>query len=542
MRNPVISKDAYRAFINILFGAALTLWVVTFLFFKNPLLGNPFEHTFPEAGGSRPLNIWAAGILYGAVLVCTYWIFTMRIAQDYRPTHLLILALDFIALSFMTGAAVSWPHVAIFNKLALTTILLLWVRFALAARTEYRTKFPTGHPCLRDWEMLHYCCVYAVCALVLSGMFISGRLGAVFESASLYYIIIGGMLLGTALTWWHSKRGLAEAEERPPRYTWEVSDVPILVPDYSAVKHGRLGEVANDVFQGERVFRRLLAQNYPPAHYHNSRVHTYRDVEVQAFIMAHHAARSNERQVRSMWVYLSHWLDDFFDTWHAVRLANMAIYDERFAIEDILGQLDHPLHRLWEAAVNETRSWLDSATWNERLFQIGMRRLMASGPLFSARCEGKHKELRAQHKEFVLKSMEKESGAKRIIAELDPIWLAYTTKVVVEIWDSFAPEGRFEASMLMNCFYAPGLLFHDARAEGEQGGEVPVSLTHDEVETALRKAATQIQALNEAEIKLAMKPVPMFITTFKKVLDKELLLPFYTQFVHDPEIKEFLPG
>jgi len=538
MRNPIISREVYRAFITIMLGAALTLWAATFLFLKNPLFGNPLAEAGIgpiEADDSRSYGVWAAGILYGVVLVCTYWIFAMRITREYRPTNVVALAWDFITLSFMTGAAVSWPHMPIFNKLTLLTLGCLFVRFALAAHTQWRRKFPRGRRQravrlrdLGDLDMLHYCSIYAICGLfLLGGVCLGGSLKHL-ESPNLYYTLIGGMIAGTLVVAWHSAKDLGEEQERPPRYTWEVSGVPVLVPDYSAVKGDNLGEVAEDIYEGECLFRSLLAQNYPPAHYHNSRVHTYRDIEVQAFIMAHHAARSNERQVRSMWVYLTHWLDDFFDTWHAVRLADMAIYDESLAIEDILGQLDHPLHRLWEAAVNETRSRLGSDTWNERLLQIGVRRLMASGPLFSARCEGKHKELRAQHKEFVLKSMEKESGAKRVIAELDPIWLAYTTKVVVEIWDSFAPEGRFETSMLMNCFYAPGLLFHDARAEGEEGGEVPVSLTHDEVETALRKVASQIQALNEAEIKLAMKPVPMFIATFK--------------FVSDPVIKRFLPS
>ena len=67
---PIVSREAYRAFASFMFAAAMIAWGGTLLGTK------PFLSGFPQG--------WhlVGGILYGAVLISFYWLYSENLAAS----------------------------------------------------------------------------------------------------------------------------------------------------------------------------------------------------------------------------------------------------------------------------------------------------------------------------------------------------------------------------------------------------------------------------------------------------------------------------
>lgn len=371
-------------------------------------------------------------------------------------------------------------------------------------------------------------------------------------SIRLYGVVIFGMFVGLVLTFCntlsHTTNEKGEIVENFGISNEKI--VPSLCPAYYKIPENAFANVAACVFKGQHSFHHLVdncQDSHPPRlPYHFSRVHAQRDVETQAFIMAYHAVDNKEIELRSMWVYLAHWFDDLFDDYYAETIANMSL-EPSFAITDVLNQLDPKLKTLWDNALVYTKN--SSSFRNEELLELGMKRLILGGPMFSSRCIRKRSIFLDIHKQLIMDNLTDDYGIKIIIREIDKLkeseltsrYLAYTAKVVVEIWDSFAVGADFNLSMLMNFFYAPGLYYHDSELEHKQDEN---SADAEEsvlvVERILNKITSLIKGLPEEKRKLAVRPVPLFVECFKPILSKFRLLQLYEAFLNDQKIKNVL--
>lgn len=528
--NAIVTREAYRTFVAFMFAAAMVGWGGTLLGLTSlepPLLeiDVPIDKTL------------VAGLLYGCVLICFYWIYSEILAVDFLPTNLALLLLDFVALSFMTGAGASWRTPFNFNVLVTITLMLLVLRFGVASRSEI--KLVRGkHLRIRDMLMTHILGVYFLCFIFLAGVVAgTGSLSSAFNRDLFYYLLMLGMLFGIIVTVVHSIRHIpirlrVHSAKQRVKPTYEP-DQPVLLPAYGVIADGRLEAVAKHVFLGEERFRYLLRSIDPewisPFNFHQSRVHSYRDVETQAFVMAHHADNVNEIELRSMWVYLAHWFDDKFDGEYAANLARGGLGKD-FNIVEVLRQLDNRFGRLWEVAVNQTAS---HHRWNRGLLETGMRRLILSGPMFSSRCDPEHDAIGRVHRDLVIENLDENYGVKQLIQNISPRYLKYTSKVVVEIWDSFNPLLDFNISMLMNLLYAPGLFYHDADAEHAYG-EIKLEPS-DEDPTKfgeiLDTAFDLIDVLPDDKRQQALKPVSMFVRSFAPIFDQRGLKGKYQRWL-----------
>lgn len=322
-----------------------------------------------------------------------------------------------------------------------------------------------------------------------------------------------------------------------------------LTPCYNLIRPDRLPIVADAILGGEVRYQELLrlSSGGGALPVNLSRVHSYRDVETQAFIMAHHVDDPNadhtfEMSLRSMWVYLTHWFDDVFDYFRPEHLASMQLQGD-FLIFDTLEKLDPRFAGLWETAIRET-SCIE--TWNRDLLELGMRRLILGGPMLSPRCQEQNAEFQSVHRMFVLEKLDgtESYGVQQLVQNIPDRHLAYTSKVVVEIWDSFSPPATFAMSLLMGLFYAPGLLKHDYRAESDLG-EISESKEDSAIayQPTLDAVADIITSLPKHEIRWIMKPVEMFVCSFRKVLiesGSDGLLSIYSGLLDHQRVKEAL--
>ncbi len=544
--DPVVSREGYGTFISIMFSAAMLFWGATFLGLKNL----PIPTSEPSVG---VINIprgeyLLAGILYGGVLISFYWLYSEKLASKSLPSNLGVLLLDFVALSFLTGAAATWRNKSSFNSLALWTLMLLSCRFLIAAlATEL---FPSSgrRPAFRQMIMCHTLLVYALCFIFIGGVSVGAAGADPQRYQRLFYMFISlGMSIGIGVTAVHSLMHAAEKSRKTAPILTHDSAQPALIPAYGTIHESEIRRVAKQVFLGEERFRRILNSDGPDwlssFQFHQSRVHTYRDVETQAFIMSHHADDDDEIELRAMWVYLAHWFDDFFDDQYVGNLANSNLQED-FNISEVLGDLDKGFKDVWSKAVNETKR---HKTWNRNrdLHETGFRRLMLSGPMFSARCRGQHDLIRQRHWDLITRKLTAAYGVRDLIYTIKKVnerYICYTSKVVVEIWDSFASGVDFNLSMLMNLFYAPGLFYHDAEAEFKQDEIVmePKDDSSNGLVDTLQAVFDCIRNLPSDKRKLALRPARMFINAFEVILETENLIKSYKDFISEQEIKDYL--
>ena len=308
---PLFSSEAYMGFVSFIFAAAAVSWGAAVLGF-NPVANRLMQPDGPsdvrvftlDYLSSLDGQILAGGALYGAVLICFYWIYAAFLTTSHIPRRPWMLPLDFVALSFMTGAASSWVDRKTFVILAGTTVILLTIRFGFAAWNE--------HSATIRWKqriMSHIVIVYALLfggfGLMLLGAYTPTRERPISESELFYYLymgILGAMALGVVVTYWHASK--ITPYVLSPALIFDVlpaseygTPLPRLVPDYGIARSDSLAKISSDVRQGETRFRSLLRlhsgkRTLAP---HLSRVHSLRDVETQAFMSDTLAAPGDTR-------------------------------------------------------------------------------------------------------------------------------------------------------------------------------------------------------------------------------------------------------
>ena len=435
----------------------------------------------------------------------------------------------------MAGAASKWRDEEIFFALAVSTISLLAIRFFRAILRETKEMklnlFPGWLVMLRQKDFLAYNTIlFALCFFALgSSLIVYLVWGPLilwrflnFELETMNWGLNFGMLLGVVLTIYFSVKHIVHPEERAENIgIIDEATLPSLIPAYGEVQKGEISDVAACIFKGQALFRKLLdnsqLQYLPRFPYHLSHVHSYRDVETQAFIMAHHGQTDKEIELRSMWVYLAHWFDDMFDNYYPEKIAfaiERGMLKSNSDISTLFTELDPRMRILWDSALEDTNE--SGYGRKQYLLELGMQRLFLGGPIFSNLCIRKEEIVLQENRTIIIEKTDNTHGVKSFILEQEGLYgrkvinryLAYTTKVVVEIWDSFADDSDFELSMLMNFFYAPGLYHHDFEMEHKHG-EKPFNIIGNKIvdSEVLNKVMILIKDLDKKKLNLAIKPV-----------------------------------
>ena len=558
VKNPIISKEAYRIFVSLIFSAGMAVWGTTLI----TLI--PLIKEFILTGKLEVhLRIIVGGVLYGGVLICLFWIYIEKLATKFVPRNIWILLIDFTALSFMAGAASTWRNETAFVFLAFTTIFVLLIRFIYTFRLEAKEMELHGFlPSLKNIRhslLTQIVILYTVLIIIsiIMGVFLVLILPRFAEvkwnienvRGPLYWCVNAGMFAGILLTFFNSLKHTT-IEARVSMEAIGVSDeniIPSLCPAYCEIPSTDIVKVAENVFNGQNAFRHFVnisqVSQFPQLPYHFSRVHAYRDVETQAFIMAYHAQNEKEIELRSMWVYLAHWFDDMFDDYYAEAIADIAL-DSTFDITTVLDKLDPRLKTLWQNTVKYTED--QRLCLHKYLLELGMRRLILGGPMFSNRCLNKHSFFLEKPKKLILENLRGSYGVQNLIqgigeskeSILTSRYLAYTAKVVVEVWDSFVKEADFDLSMLMNLFYAPGLYYHDSDIEREhdENSKLAEENVHV-VSNILDEVIKLIKNLPDLKLKVALRPVPLFVKSFEPILKEVGLSSKYEEFLREPKIK-----
>lgn len=543
-RKPIVSSDAYRTFVSFMFSAAITSWGATLLGL-NPIMEKDLSHSWYF--WHEPMYIWVTGFLYGAVLICIFWIYIEKLSTKLLPGTLGILGLDLVALSLMAGGAVTWHLPFPFIPLVACTIVLLGCRFWIAYRLETKA-FNTRDPFFRDATLVYGLLLFALVCVGFGAEVLGQGLRSQMAESFIYEFVMLAMVAGIVITFRSSLKHIGPGITPPiPPVPPNDKLCPSLCPAYGVVPEERLIDVSSRVFRGEQLFRELLSDSLSrdsaSLRFHLSRVHTYRDVETQAFIMAHHALNNREIEIRALWVYLAHWFDDMIDHYYAEAIAQSRfITDPHFDISTALRELDVRLESLWQNAIKYTT--YNVAYCNESLLHIGMRRLILGGPMFSDSCAGRRADFFRTHRMIVVNHLDKNLsyGSFSLVNKMSDDYLACTAKVVVELWDSFDRNADFDLSMVMNLFYAPGLYYHDSTAEREFDEISEQSEFKDNVVAQqLDEVMEFIIGLPNKALTQSLRPVLLFVKSFEPVLKKEDLWGRYRNFLAHESIRSALP-
>lgn len=545
---PIVSKSFYRTFIAFMFAAGMVVWGTMFILVILDLkeLGN-------IRLGVDSTDItwasWSAGILYGCVLISLYWIYGECFTKkNLLPTNMVTLLLDFVALSFMAGAAAAWMRKDAFVVLAPIAMVLFSIRLVPAVRMELEEIRHKGLDRFAGALMTHLAIVAVLCGpagglcLLVSNYVSSDPVKTMNVAYAVVQVLMG---LGVLVTIVHSFRYRPSVEMEQPVHSLGDAPRSVLIPAYSAVSDDdlrRLRMVSDNVFRGEYDFRRMLHYvnkgHRIPYSYHTACVHTYGDVEVQAFIMAGHANDPTEIRLRSMWVYLAHWFDDVFDGAMAKELAHMN-FSPGFNIREVLRDLDGRCGELWQIAIEKTTEISAHVGWNRELFDLGIQRLMLSAPMFSASCRDSHEQCMDTHRSLVNRNLINERGIRTLVDEITDRHLAYTSKVVGEILDSFGSDTNFNLCLLTDLVLAPGALYHDCDAECDDDQCLKAAVDQpQELQSTLDKTFKAIEALSPREAKLVVRTFPMFVRSFAGVLEARGLLSTYEDFLNGREGKK----
>lgn len=162
---------------------------------------------------------------------------------------------------------------------------------------------------------------------------------------------------------------------------------------------------------------------------------------------------------------------------------------------------------------------------------------MLSAPMFAASCKDLHERCMDTHRGLVNKSLTNNPGIRTLVNEITDRHLAYTTKVVAEVLESFGRDTNFDLCLLTDLVLAPGALYHDCDAEidDDQCVDAAVDLPH-KLQSTLTKTFRTIQALPPQDAKLVVRTLPMFVRSFTAVLETQGLLKTYEVFLEEEKV------
>lgn len=219
------------------------------------------------------------------------------------------------------------------------------------------------------------------------------------------------------------------------------------VPGYEQILRG--------IREGREQFERSVSSSS-----HRSRVHSIRDVEVQAFILAL-PSRGCDAEVRrkAYLTFATHWVDDCFDQFEFEPTIKHEIKRYRTDLKKVLGFFGPELATVVEG--------LYANSLHHAATDQGIHRLLYGGLLAHAESREEQQEYLMEHAEIFLGDLDTRL-AQRIRERLSPLMIGLTNKTAQEFW--FACEEPYEPSVaaLYTLVATPAIYLHDWREEAQE--------------------------------------------------------------------------
>lgn len=290
-------------------------------------------------------------------------------------------------------------------------------------------------------------------------------------------------------------------EKLPSRLERLYSVIPEHEKILEAVKRGR-EEFENDV-------AKLGFENS-----HMSMVHSYEDVETQAFIIGIPAdLNSDEIAIKAYHTYTSHFVDDFFDRPDLEPSAETLEKNCKNNIKDCLdaiGALGLLSHRMAGKAIHP-----------EGVYK-GLHRMIYGSLIQKTPIGEKQNQYLRDFKDLGLQSVD-ERVAKDI-RMIDDVAYWETNKVVQEFMFSSDPDFDMTRAELWNLIYAPALYYHDIDQE-EKKGEINFSKppSVEDMMSMIEIARRHILDYPDPRLSQRLQQLQFLVSAFQKNLPSSII-------------------
>lgn len=213
------------------------------------------------------------------------------------------------------------------------------------------------------------------------------------------------------------------------------------------------------VREGEALFRKELQEcGLSGYDIESSQVHSYDDIEAQAFFQAIPSMNHpNEIVIKSFLTYGAHFMDDLFDRPDRTQYEDELYRYRKDFMEllDKIGPFGTFAHRMAQRSANP-----------EFVYK-GIHRMLYGGLIQLSEESDEQDELLKEYKELGMMGVSED--LKHRIRQIRDITYWMTTKVVQEIFLSAEPQPNFTTCELWNLVGAPVIYLHDNEEEEENG-------------------------------------------------------------------------
>lgn len=292
---------------------------------------------------------------------------------------------------------------------------------------------------------------------------------------------------------------IASQEDMPSKLERLYSTVPNYEKIVIGVEHGRR-DFEEDIkkFGLERP--------------HISLVHSYEDVEAQAFILGIPAdLNENEIAIKSYHTYMGHFVDDILDN-PAMEPSVETMENECKDIKSCLDAKGIPGDLIRKMAQKTT---------NPDAVYKGMHRVIYGALIQQTKGEKQKQHLRELKKIGTLGVAHEVAQDIMSIRDV-PYWT--TVKTAQEIW--FASDREFDMTRaeLWNLVYAPALYYHDiAEEELHDEFNIPEKPSIEDMKQMIDIAKKHLLNYQDSRLSQRIKQLKFLITAFRKNLPQELV-------------------
>lgn len=254
---------------------------------------------------------------------------------------------------------------------------------------------------------------------------------------------------------------------------------------------------------------------------HMSCVHSYEDVEVQAFILAlPSVGNDGEMTMKVYLTYATHWVDDFFDQFQFEPGMKAKVKTERADLKNVLALLG----RVFSGTIQTlyTHSVHSSAV------EKGVHRLLYGSLINHADCQDEQRQYLREHANIFLSDLDPRLQCE-IQEKLSPLVVGLTNKTTQEFW--FACESIYDPNItaLYTLLYTPALYFHDHEEESSEeelqflSGAAP---SNKELIAMIELFRALIDKYHDEKKSLRFRQLSFLIESFQAVLPAEINLAY----------------
>jgi len=247
---------------------------------------------------------------------------------------------------------------------------------------------------------------------------------------------------------------------------------------------------------------------------HISKVHTYDDVRVQAFILSIPTDGDlDEMTVKSLLTFGTHFIDDFLDR-PDLEPGLENLVKNRHNIEKLLGSMGN---------VGRFSHFLARRARHPEGVYRGLQ-LMAYAALSHLAETKQEQELYLEeNKQFGLQEIPE--SLKRHLNNMRPLLYWLTKKTAQEIWIACEPRYDSAIAELWNLIYSPALYFHDADEEkkkGELNFLINKHPTIEEMVSMINIATNQIRNFDDVRAQQRLQQLSFLRKAFQRILPTEI--------------------